>query len=1375
MACRYIYKGKTYSATEFDDVLRAMSPAEAAKFMPGIQNVPTAPFVGRTESWSMLAMKRMIRYAAENGYDRISWTTGEQQVTRYREALRKVVDRVEWTKTEDGVHLLGYKDGVKTADTIEKENAVSDAIGKSMADQIKNDPNQSGVLEGDDITISDTGMAAFYDQMLPQMVNKYVKKWSGKVGETTIEHEPANASEADAAPSDDGVFRGWQATKKPVHSLDITPAMRESVMQGQPLFSRKRDAVQSLNDAIAEQRNDNTWRNAYEPAPDDVLAPLREVIRAFESVFGTKIIPVVATSETFEGLPGKFHQGTLFIDANDRHYGFVQLAGHELLHQLKRDQPSMYANLAAQARLFYRGAEGHRDRLSRAGLPGEQEITAEYAEEELLGDFTGDALADPEFLQMLAEANPTRFRMLLDKIVAWLKDVASKLTKNGFGSSQYFTDINELREYLAAALSAYAETKDPGAVGAVEQPLFSRKKKDILQQRQRKMFGLEYTGPISTITKAVVQMLRFDRLTTYLHDVFLKEKLGSLVPEKIKAGVVDRYGVEDGAVDARVMVKINTFRRIREAGTLVEKIATITRDESKILHAIMGSNDKTMIDYLIDRATPEGRQFIEDAKALISQMTQESIDVGLLSPEVAARNANAYVHRSYKKYTELEASKTEKSGRARAMRIMGDAYKGRGMRDDVSMDALKLFTGEWWARKLRGREADVALKGERFIRYERRAPIDDKTLALAGIPEGKKKGKLLEVRYWPESQPPPAWAKDWDVDIAPWEARFFDKKNKVGMFRDFVPAERQALGEIDEVRYVVAKTIIMMAHDIEVAKYFKWVYEKYGKSVAPEGVEVIDGSESLWRAYKPSVWVRVPNSKIPGTDLHVYGAIAGKYLPGPMWNDIRQLTRLKSANVLPDALAAVIRIWKINKTALTPGVHVNNIMGNVMMSYFHDVLGRHVAQALLIMARKSKNPGYMDVYRDFEASGATLGMYAHQELRAEIMDPLEEELRKELNEAAGEESILTASNLLALIKQKHVAEAMRQAVIGARGTVAGRVAAKMVRTAIDAYQIEDEVFRLAAFIKGKEGGMTDAEAGKFAKRSFLDYDITAPWINALRQTILPFIGFPYRAIPMLLETAAHKPWKIINLMLIFGALNALAYAMLGAGGDEDDERRLLPPEKSGKIWGIIPKLMRMPWNHDGAPVFLDIRRWVIVGDVLDVEQSHSAIPLLPSLNPSGPLAMVAEFVANREQFTGKDIVNKKTDTLAEMASKISGWAWRSYMPNMPGLPGTYATTGIVNAGKGKTDVFGREQDLAMAMLSSVGVKIAAYPKDVAMMNAKFELDRQRGEIHKNITGIKYERLKKGITQDEAIERINYQVEKEKELVRKFQERMPKSR
>lgn len=60
-------------------------------------------------------------------------------------------------------------------------------------------------------------------------------------------------------------------------------------------------------------------------------------------------------------------------------------------------------------------------------------------------------------------------------------------------------------------------------------------------------------------------------------------------------------------------------------------------------------------------------------------------------------------------------------------------------------------------------------------------------------------------------------------------------------------------------------------------------------------------------------------------------------------------------------------------------------------------------------------------------------------------------------------------------------------------------------------------------------------------------------------------------------------------MVVLGALDALGYAL--SGGDEDKERKTLPPEKSGKTLGFLgPKLVRMPWNDGhGAPVFMDVR------------------------------------------------------------------------------------------------------------------------------------------------------------------------------------------
>ena len=41
MACRYTYQGKTYEVSEFDDLLRAMKPAEASKYMPWFCRLPT--------------------------------------------------------------------------------------------------------------------------------------------------------------------------------------------------------------------------------------------------------------------------------------------------------------------------------------------------------------------------------------------------------------------------------------------------------------------------------------------------------------------------------------------------------------------------------------------------------------------------------------------------------------------------------------------------------------------------------------------------------------------------------------------------------------------------------------------------------------------------------------------------------------------------------------------------------------------------------------------------------------------------------------------------------------------------------------------------------------------------------------------------------------------------------------------------------------------------------------------------------------------------------------------------------------------------------------------------------------------------------------
>lgn len=183
--------------------------------------VPEAPF---EKNWAELAIKRMLRYAAENGFDKVAWTKGNQQAERYD--LSKQIDYIDAQRNDNGT----YDVNVATEDDSHflEEKGVSEArlselVGKELAMSIVKgtQENEGGktTIEGDNLRIGGEGMRAFYDQMLPSFMRKYGKKWGATVQDVTL----PNVEEAG----------------RTMHSVDVTDSMRESVMQGQPMFYRR--------------------------------------------------------------------------------------------------------------------------------------------------------------------------------------------------------------------------------------------------------------------------------------------------------------------------------------------------------------------------------------------------------------------------------------------------------------------------------------------------------------------------------------------------------------------------------------------------------------------------------------------------------------------------------------------------------------------------------------------------------------------------------------------------------------------------------------------------------------------------------------------------------------------------------------------------------------------------------------------------------------------------------------------------------------------------------------------------------------------------------------------------------------------------------
>ena len=206
---------------------RARTEARIIRDNPG---VPNAPF---KSDWHELAMKTMLRKAAEGGYDKIGWVTGQQTAERYD--LSKQIQSIGYVIpgkpdgtyeitaiTADGRHIdLGQKTANELADTVGKE--VADKIVRGEGEG--ND--QHKVLSGLDLKTGGEWAKNLYDRAIPNFLSKYGKKWGAKVGDVKL----ALTDRSDRA------GRPYTPPQE-VHGMTITPEMRASVLsEGQPLFS----------------------------------------------------------------------------------------------------------------------------------------------------------------------------------------------------------------------------------------------------------------------------------------------------------------------------------------------------------------------------------------------------------------------------------------------------------------------------------------------------------------------------------------------------------------------------------------------------------------------------------------------------------------------------------------------------------------------------------------------------------------------------------------------------------------------------------------------------------------------------------------------------------------------------------------------------------------------------------------------------------------------------------------------------------------------------------------------------------------------------------------------------------------------------------
>ena len=245
--------------------------------------VPDAPFK-QTDEWTMLAFKRMVRHAAENGFDRIAWTTGEQQAARYD--LSKRISMLDVAALRDGTFILSAFDkrsnpipGMR-AKRVADQAGLEAIVGNDLAEKIVrgeggrlDERTGSRMYSGLDLKVGGEGMRGFYDNILPKAVNKWAKKFGAKTGLVDVKTLPEdqdaivtrNVERQYGLDSEAG--KASLANRRvQVHAIDVTPAMRDAALGGLPLFSRQDDDLSLTRAERAEAQ-----REQMEQGEDNVV------------------------------------------------------------------------------------------------------------------------------------------------------------------------------------------------------------------------------------------------------------------------------------------------------------------------------------------------------------------------------------------------------------------------------------------------------------------------------------------------------------------------------------------------------------------------------------------------------------------------------------------------------------------------------------------------------------------------------------------------------------------------------------------------------------------------------------------------------------------------------------------------------------------------------------------------------------------------------------------------------------------------------------------------------------------------------------------------------------------------------------------------
>lgn len=473
--------------------------------------------------------------------------------------------------------------------------------------------------------------------------------------------------------------------------------------------------------------------------------------------------------------------------------------------------------------------------------------------------------------------------------------------------------------------------------------------------------------------------------------------------------------------------------------------------------------------------------------------------------------------------------------------------------------------------------------------------------------------------------------------------------------KDLPPELRQALGEILEPAFPVAKGHYQLRQAIEQQKMNRFIASN-PEWVAPEGT-LGQFDHTSKRSY-------VKMAEDPA-----FGVLSGR-LVHPDVADFLELQRLQGSageKFWDNAVAG----WKFNKVVLNPASHARNLISNVMMA---DLAGMGAGPGAwkkhLQAAHEYLTQGFF--YKEARDAGVLGGGWHENEMR-QLADGL-------LGPAAAEKR--AGMHWLGRIGEHLKA--------GARG--AGELT-----------NAEDQLFKLSVFRHMREQGMSIADAAQYVKDWMPNYAQNGRLVQLMAGKSIgskadlvgklfanPFLNFTASALPKAAKAAMgiglrKGEMRALDPMV---ALRFWKYPIAAAGITAASAKAL--GMTSAEVEAAQPDYMRswlpgnyplLPWRDEhGRLQHVDLSFILPWGDFTKMRFNQDDPSPPPILSSSGPAAPLLEaLVFNKSLFTGQEIYQAGM-TDQQKNARIIDHIYRAWMPALaPGIPGLTGSEASLSA------------------------------------------------------------------------------------------------